>query len=1150
VRTEFQRVCAYLGILALVLVGGFPSSVFGQAETGQVLGVVTDAQGKAIPNAKVTVRNVGTGAERTASTDDRGEYVITNLLPAAYEARAEIQGFRKTQRQVQIAPGARATIDFTLEVGQITELVEVTADQGAAINTESQTLGSVISRKDLEELPLLTRNPYDLIGTTGFAASTQDSGMSMRGGGFQLNGARAAGNNILLDGASNNDEFTADVGQRVPLDSVQEFSVLTSNYTAEYGRASGGVVNVVTKSGTNDFHGTAYAFGRYSALASNDFDSNAKGLPKAVFTRNQFGYSVGGPVVKEKLFFFQSTEWLRIRSSANNSVDVIDPSFLALTNGNTQGFYGALGKLRPSFQQLGVVTKGDLGLNSANGCVTLGTCPTFAALPDSQPVFDSGSYTTPTDAGAGLPINDTQVVGRVDWVHSQRTQVYVRYALQKNTFLTGTNTNSPYAGYDSGQTDTNNNSLVSVTHSLTPNTVSQSKLVFNRLNNLQPLGTNPVGPTLYFSASVGATDPGTGNLIALPGYSPFTPGNAIPFGGPQNFVQAYQDFSTIKGKHNFRYGGSYVYIRDNRTFGAYEEAVETLTTKSSVGPGLENFMNGNIQQFQAAVYPQGKFPCGATVTPNCTLTLPVTPPSFARSNRYHEFAFYGQDAWRVSRRVTLNLGLRWEYFGVQHNKNPNLDSNYYDGTGGSVFDGIRSGDVATAPTSPIHGLWKKDWNNFGPRVGLAFDVFGDGKTSFRGGYGISYERNFGNVTFNLIQNPPNYAVVSLTAGVDVPGTIPIAIDNAGPLGGSSGTKALPKTSLRNVNSNITTAYTHQYGAALEHQFHQGLFAAVEYSGSKGVNLYSIENPNLSGAGNVFLGDPDPTPGDPAGLTRLRTTQFSNINRRGNGGFSNYNAVNFRFDVRNYRNTGLSLRTNYTYAHSIDNLSSTFSEGSTDFNLGLLDPFNPKLDRGNSEFDMRHRFVVSGTWDIPLARNTHGFVNRIANGWTIAPIFTAQTGVAFGMYDCTNAFAVCPRAMVGAGGPPKKTGGILADNGQNSFDYFNIAGMGLDSTYVNPIVGFSDFGPFPSTMMSRGYFRGPGKWNVDAGVYKTTKITERFSLQLRGEFFNAFNHSNLYLVPSTFEVSGNTAVQAKRGVIPVLGVPNERRNIQMALKLLF
>jgi len=419
---------------------------------------------------------------------------------------------------------------------------------------------------------------------------------------------------------------------------------------------------------------------------------------------------------------------------------------------------------------------------------------------------------------------------------------------------------------------------------------------------------------------------------------------------------------------------------------------------------------------------------------------------------------------------------------------------------------------------------------------------------------VSYDRNFGNVTFNVIQNPPAYAVISILPA-DVGGTIPVTTDNAGPLGGSVGSKALPKVSLRNVNSNIPTAYAHLWSAVVEHQVKRNFIVAVEYNGSKGVGLYTIENPNRPGSGNVYLGDPCPTtpcvnPVTFAGtgsLTRLQNFQYSNINRRGYGGFSHYNSVVARTELTNIGNTGLSLHSSYTYAHAIDNISSTFSESNDNFNLGLLDPFNPGLDKGNSDFDLRHRFVFSGTWDVPFARNMSGVAKRALDGWTVAPIISIRTGFPFTLFDCTGAFTTCPRAFQTT--THQRNGSAVPDpsGAANLFDYFNF-GSGFDSSYFNPIAGISEFGPFPDNMLTRGYFYGPGAYHVDLGVYKTTKISERFSLQIRGEFFNMLNHSNMYLTLSDNDLSSTTIVHAQKGVHPVLA--NENRNVQLALKVIF
>src|SRR3989441_5482560 len=772
-------------------------AAFAQTETGQISGKVTDPNGAAVPNATVTLKNTNTGAEKTAQVGDQGDYIFTNLQPGKYDVTASGGSFQATTVKVELTVGAKTTADIKLGLQQVAGgVVNVVAAGGVEVNTTNQEISNVVNSTQLRELPTITRNPYALAviasNVSDVNGNDAQGGVTSRGVGVAINGQRAASTNILLDGGDNSTTFTASVGQNVPLDSVSEFRIITSNFSAEYGRASGGIVNVATLSGTNSFHGTGYEFYRGSRFASNGFDNNAQGLPKSHFVRNQFGYSVGGPIKKNKLFFFSSTEWTRVRSTASQINSVIAPEFLARADVNART-KAALG----SYSLAPGARLGEVVSSVTSGGVT-------------TPFFRAVRFSVSADVGAGSPQNSYDTVARIDYNLSSRTQIYGRLAYESINLFSGSISSSPWDGFNSGETDRNQNWLINLTHNFSSNFVSQSKLVYNRLNDVQPLGSKPVGPT-FFLTNTNFQQIG-GHSVAFPGYLPYTPGNGIPFGGPQNLGQGYEDLSLTRGQHTLRFGGQYVYIQDNRTFGAYEEATEAIG--SNVRGALNNLVTGNVFQFQVAVFPQGKFP-------GATLTLPVGPPQFSRSNRYNDWALYFNDSWRATPKLTANLGVRYEYYGTQHNKNPNLDSNFYFGGDGSVsFANIRSGSVQLAPNSPIGKLWKPDKNNFAPRVGFAYDPRGDGKMSVRGGYGLAYERNFGNVTFNVIQNPPNYAVVSITAPADFP-TIPISNSNFGPLAGNVGTKILPVSSLRAVDPHIVNAYAHFWSLAFERELGRG-----------------------------------------------------------------------------------------------------------------------------------------------------------------------------------------------------------------------------------------------------------------------------------------------------------------------------------------
>jgi len=1125
----------------------------GQTETGQITGTITDATGAVVVGAKVVATSASTGITRETTTNSAGIYTIPSLKPDTYDVTITLSGFQRITQRVVVTVGGKSEVSAQLTVGSASETVEVVASSENAVNTENQTLSETITGQQIDLLPTSpTRNPYALVGISG---NVTEDNSSIRGAGFAINGMRSASTDILLDGAENVNTFSATVGQTVPLDSVQEFSVLTNNFTAEYGRASGGVVNLVTKSGSNTFHGSAYEFNRVAALSANTFQNDATGTPKGGFTRNDFGFALGGPVIKNKLFFFNNTEWIRVRSSAPIDYTIIDPASVASFAPASQAFFAAYGKLAPNVR-------------------TIATGPCSKAA--NSPTCDTVVFNAPADAGGGAPQNTTMEVARIDYNFSANTTLFGRYASYKELDFPGYVNSSPYAGYNTGQTNYDQNFEVSLSHFFSPNLGNTVKAIYNRLNGpVQPLGTAPVGPTLYTTGSVPSVTVG-GNSFPLvyPGYNETAPGLGLPFGGPQNLYQFYDDLSWTVGRHQLKFGGQYLHLRDNRVFGAYENPVEVLG--KTLNGGLANLVAGNIYQFSGAVFPQGKFPCpkdatGATlVSPACTLTLPVSEPAFERNYHYNDGAVYAQDSWKLRPRFTLNLGVRWEYYGVQHNANPALDSNFVFGSGANEFEQIRNGSVQLAQNGGV--FWKPTYTNFGPRVGFAWDVFGDGKTALRGGYSIGYERNFGNVTFNAIQNPPNYAVVSLISAAanggsgDVP-SLPVFTDTAGPLAGT-GTKPLPAVSQRAINQNIKTAYAETWNLSVDRRVGKGVFS-VAYAGSHGVHLYDISNVNPTTGGGVYLGD--------ANAGNRINYQYSNMNFRSDNGFSRYNALNVKYGVTNLFKQGLGVTANYTWSHALDNLSSTFSDGngattSGIYQLGYLDAFNPRLNFGNADFDIRHRFNLAWSWEVPWMKSSSNMLARnLIGGWGIGSIFSIRSGSPFSIYDGTNFNGTASPLWVPDQTIP--TSGTPVSAGKNLFNYITLPShtqviKGVPTIVVNnqgvalgipTCTGLFHTGcsyttngqPYPE----RNQYVGPGYWNLDMNFYKTFKLTERFGLQFRGEFYNILNHHNQYVATENLDVSslnGSPFIQTQKGgIYGVAGQPSdERRNIQFGLKLTF
>ncbi len=1107
-----------LFIIALAASGA--GAVYAQSFTGSISGAVTDQTGSALPNASVTLTASATGQTRSTTTNNQGEYSFPSLPPGQYKIRITASGFTTREIAAQLAVSQLLRADAQLSVGQATETVNISAsDDGVAVETQNAQLSNVVNQRQVTELPLITRNPYDLIALSAGATDGPDRGSGFqRGAGFAVNGLRSQSSNFVLDGGENNDTFASAPGQNVPLDAIQEFRVQSNNYTAEFGRGAGFVANVVTKSGSNQFHGSVYEFNRNAALAANDSFNNANGFPKEFFNRNQFGFSAGGPVIKDKTFFFGSAEWLRVRSSVNTGFFVPTPELLALTSTATRNIFSTFAAPAITGRTL---TAGDLGLTSL---VDAGGNPIAA----STPLFGRVTTVAPRDAGAGLPQNTVLWTGRVDHTFNDRTSLFGRYAYERVENLLGSNSISPYQGFNTASKNRNQNFTLQLVRAWSPKLVTESRFVYNRLLNDQPLGDAPVTPSFFISDVISRQTDGD---TVLPGYfaTANTLGAAIPFGGPQNLYQGYTSVSWQRGDHNFKFGAQYVHIRDNRAFGAFQNATADFGT-------VQDFIRGAVQDYKIAVDPHGLLPGQA-------LNAPFTAPSFTRHFRYNETAWFAEDTWKIRPRLTLNAGLRWEYFGILHSPDneKNLDANFYLGEGANRLEQIANGQFAltTSQTGDLKDrFYEPDYNNFAPRIGLAYDLFGDGKTSLRAGYGIFYDRNFGNVLFNVIQNPPNYAVLIVGSGNNPAAPITANVDQYAALNALSGQSYT--SSARALDQNLRTAYANVWNANIQHEFANSFVASVAYAGSNGIKLYSLNNINRRGSG-ALLGRSG----------RLNQT-ISSINFRSNDGHSNYHSLQARVDSRYIKSVGLQFTAAYTYAHAIDNESSTFGDSFLLSRvgaglLGFQDAFNPAGDKGNADFDVRHRFVASFNWDIPFARNLGNRpLKWVLDGWATNGVVSFRTGTPFTVFDTSQADndgsqAIRPRVV----GPLAQTldSPRPANGAGGTFDFLDLTGL-APTPSVN--------GPFTDTL-GRNTFRAPGlqTWNIS--FFRNFKITETMKLQFRAEFFNLFNHPNLFVAGGTNNIDGNTSntVQVTRGgLADNINNVEQHRNTQLALKFIF
>lgn len=1145
------------GILLLLCAG----TLLAQTQLGTITGRVVDKTGAVVVDVTVTLMDTATKTTRQATTGSEGTYTFAAVVPSNYQLSVRKEGFNSLQKNFAVTPADRLTEDFTLDVGGTQTTVTVEANT-VQVNTTTGEVSHSITPTEIQNMPLLTKNPYALIGLAAGATDTASANGDTRGQGFAVNGQRTSSLNFLLDGVANTDTFVTGPAALVPVDSVQEMKVQGNNMTSEFGRNSA-VTNVVTKSGTNSFHGSASEYYRGAAITANTVDNKARGLDKPNFVRNDFTFTGGGPIIKDKTFFYGALEGVRVRSSGNNFWWVPTQQFLDNAAPNMVQYLQAGNLPSPNTSNVITVER----FMSDNGISQLLNANTGEQIPLDTPLFGQFVTSAPIDAGGGNAQNTWNALGKVDHTFTPNTQLSFRFAFTDNKFPVGFN-DSPYSDFRTPNFFTSANYAGTLTHAFSSRMVSENRLSFSRTEPETPNGTaSPLIPCIQYANSNATPD---FKPIVFPGYLPTICNAAsVRSGGPQNTISGGSGFTLSRGNHTFKWGGFFSHLRDNHTFAAFEN-----------GNGLiadpQNLLNGLVDtNFSVAIDPKGKVP-GDLYDP--AVDGPFAAPNFTRHYRYNEVAFYGEDAFRVTSRFTLTLGLRWEYFGVLHSpeKERALDANFVlDAVGQpktlnpskTVFEQIRDGRFQR-----VNNLFNQDWNNFSPRIGLAWDVFGNGGTSIRAGYGIFYDKNFGNALFNVIQNPPNYNVAALSgfdpAAVNVDQYVlltNIVGAGAAPVGGSA----------RMLQRDMVTAYSQQWNVGVEHDIlHKGLIASATYVGTKGDKLYSLNNLNQRGSCILAPEGALETCNPAGGRTgRLNQTGVTGLNRRGNEGFSRYNS--FRTGLKTRAIHGLTIDTSYTLAHWKDNVSSFFGDSTFDGlgGFGFRDPFNPALDYADSSNDIRHRFVLAYSWDIPVGNQLTGISKKIVAGWTLSGVYSAQTGGAFSVYDASGLF---PSQCSFSGtnycypldGPTPRAHAV--SSGLNTFDYYNLSGYVPQNTncLINPDLSNQDpdnvdfactaqvYLQQPGSLAKRNTLRLPGIWNFDAALAKKFSFGERVGLELHLEALNILNHSNFYGNPATNDIS-NGSFQVTRGVLPVAagtapaqGTIVERRALQLGAKITF
>jgi len=1131
------------------------------AQTGSFAGTVTDSTGAEVPNAKITALNVSTGISRTAETDESGTYRITNLSPGIYDVRIDCKGFRSVLfSRMQLSVDAVLTLDAKLVVSSGKETVTVTSEAVAPINLNDAQTGNLVDSRQMTDLPLILRDPYTLILLSPGVVQS-----NTLFGGFSVNGSRERSNNFLLDGTDNNDPdfggFPKGLTSLNP-ETTQEFRVITNSYLPEFGRNSGAIIDIVTKHGTNDFHADAYWFGRYTALSAKDyFAADRNDDP---FVRNQFGYSVSGPIWKNQTFFFVNEELQRFSTTLLNTSIVPTEAF-------KKGQFTYLG------QPIDVSQPGSLYSETGNNFTFLTLDPTMQKIlalypAPNGPILDGirGRLYFPSHSLS----NGNNITGRIDHDFHGGGILSVRYTY--NQYSDNNYRHQDFLpGLGGVSTDQHNDNVsLGLTSTFRQTMTNELRLGFNRLEF--PLTCT--GVSQFNALSPGLDAVGNGMDYPLPGnlggFGCILLGDTSGSTRDSGTLTAGDSFSRVLSRHTIKIGGEFRDAYSNSSNNYASRTMMDTSVFSNFGipaavtgnpqydydPTLQNMvwmlLGGVDLQTQAQFF-------------NSAGTRTATD---ARQFRQHEVAAFGQDSYKLLSNVTFTYGFRYEFFGVPTEVNNLLSTLTVPPDGPGPFTFVRVGDGAgQAP------LYHNEWNDLEPRVAAAWDPFRNGKSSVRAGYGIYHDRVFGQLIsmlrgdppyqmletqtcggllqFFQDQNPMDISQCSLSAQTALPNFTPSPIANNCPPAGVPCSPILPFL----IDPNLRTPYTQTWNIGIQHEFFPNLLFEVNYIGSKGTHLLRLVDgnppqPALVSALEQFCVPDNPENQQLPQPCTQQTLQFGNLWLGPSSGLLPFSATNnsaflqaelyksiasstyqaLQMNITKRFSHGFAIQGAYTYSHSIDNASDPLvpGAGNQSFPRDSLD-LGP--ERGNSDFDVRQRLVMNYSWQLPFGRGTKqwadGALGRVLEGWSVSGITVFSSGLPY------DVFTNVDTQHTGFASRP---------------DYdptATVTPSSLPRTQTGPLVGYFSDPAFGSAgNIGRNVFRGPGINNTDFVTTKQISISERTKLDLRFEFYNLFNRVQ-FNQPDNMIADGAGFGQSTSEYIRP-DFTTGARQIQLGLKLTF
>src|SRR5829696_3556538 len=1123
---------------------------FGQTVVGRISGTVQDSNGASVPNASVKVTNNAKNAERTVTSDENGFYTITNLPVATYTIEAEQKGYKRALVAGQsVTADARLTVDLKLEVGEVSETVEIVGAAGETVNTTSGEVSRVVDQQQVQNLALNGRNYIQLLSLVPGVALLNDDQLelttSLATGNQSINGNRGQTNNVTVDGGFNlQSGSNASQINNVGIDYIQEVKIQTSNFSAEYGRNSGAQVSLVTRSGGNDFHGSAFEFIRNDKLDARSFFAPVR--PTLRF--NNFGYSFGGPIFKDKLFFFGGQEWkyirrlsaaqrrtvpslaelngnfsLRLRGpdgvvgtaddgvlrDPNNAANtctapVINAQGVITTQANRTGcFGGANAALRNIIPANRITTDGRAIANVYRTAIGLATAFT------NSPVGNNVTFQQPN------PLDYREDLLRIDYRINSKHTLYGRYIHDKNVLI------DPFGTFITTQLPTipslrmRPGTSMQLSHSwmISPTFINEAKatgaIVAQRI---PPDGELWKRDTYGFQFQQLFLNGGRfENSIpdtTINGFASFF-GAARSLLSPTTDINASDTITLVRGNHTFKTGLSVTRNRiDQNARTTYAGQVDfntggnTRTSNNSFADALL----GNFRTYsEQALDPMGFF-------------------------RFTQTEAFVADSWKVNRKLSLELGMRYQFgqpMYTQANNLANFDPSRYDPAqavtilangnidttkGGNRFNGlVRAGDgvpseelgrvpggdsaaVLAVPTGAPRGLYEGR-HYFMPRVGFAYSPFEDNKTAIRGGFGMYYDRIEGNLIFPSLSNPPYAASAQFSNA------------NLSNITGGSTTVA-PFDTINAVNPDLDTPYTMSYSLSLQRELPYGIFAEAAYVANLGRHLIRQPDINQPTFDQIRANIP---PGPNVNVNALRPYKgFTAIRMRFSDSTSNYHGMQL---YAAKRKGDLLMTTSYTWSKVLTDASG--------FNDNPEDPFNRRFNYGPATFDRRHVFALTYTYTVKMFSRSRGFVKAVLDGYEISGITRLQSGPYLTVTATGNTALGNRRADCISSDPLFPEG----ERGPNSWARREAFAVAPDTRRGTCGVG---------TIL------GPGAHTWDFSLRRSFGLTERFKLRFQADIFNAFNRTNFRDLESNLSNAGF-------GTISTSGPP---RNIQFGLKLMF